>query len=116
MRVVSAAAFCVTAASACGRSRHWSLHSTAAKPGTPWLEVAFAWQAVMIHDLHPVAPTIVQMCILDGNAYDVKCLEAGLERDEDLDACSLLLNNKVGQPGSLRWSLLADAMICKGCW
>ena len=34
------------------------------------------------------------MAILDGNAYDAKCLEAGQERDEDLDACSLLLNNK----------------------
>ena len=63
-------------------------------------------------------PAFVQMCILDGNAYDVKCLEAGLERDEDLDACSLLLNNKVGQPGSLRWPLLAEATICMGrcCW
>ena len=36
----------------------------------------------------------MQMCILDGNAYDAKCLEAGQERDEDLDACSLLVNNK----------------------
>ena len=36
----------------------------------------------------------VQMCILDGNAYDAKCLEAGQERDEDLEACSLLINNK----------------------
>ncbi len=35
------------------------------------------------------------MCILDGNAYDAKCLEAGQERDEDLDACSLLVNNKM---------------------
>lgn len=35
------------------------------------------------------------MCILDGNAYDAKCLEAGQEREEDLDGCSLLLNNKV---------------------
>jgi len=34
------------------------------------------------------------MCILDGNAYDAKCLEAGQERDEDLEACSLLINNK----------------------
>eukprot|EP00891_Asterochloris_glomerata_P008152 jgi/Astpho2/8152/Aster-03085 len=40
----------------------------------------------------------LEMCILDGNAYDVKCLEAGLERDEDLDACSLLLNNKQTSP------------------
>ncbi len=38
---------------------------------------------------------VVQMCILDGNAYDAKCLEAGQERDDDLDACSLLLNNKM---------------------
>lgn len=37
----------------------------------------------------------MQMCILDGNAYDAKCLEAGQEREEDLDGCSLLLNNKV---------------------
>lgn len=37
------------------------------------------------------------MCILDGNAYDAKCLEAGQERDKDLDACSLYCNNK-GQP------------------
>ena len=36
----------------------------------------------------------VQMSILDGNAYDAKCLEAGQERDEDLEACSLLINNK----------------------
>ena len=34
------------------------------------------------------------MCILDGNAYDAKCLEAGQERDKDLEACSLLINNK----------------------
>lgn len=39
--------------------------------------------------------TLLQMCILDGNAYDAKCLEAGQEREEDLDGCSLLLNNKV---------------------
>ena len=38
---------------------------------------------------------VMQMCILDGNAYDAKCLEAGQERDEDLDACSLLVNNKM---------------------
>jgi len=36
----------------------------------------------------------VQMCVLDGNSYDAKCLEAGQERDDDLDACSLLTNNK----------------------
>jgi hypothetical protein len=41
-----------------------------------------------ISDVH------LEMCILDGNAYDAKCLEAGQERDEDLDACSLLVNNK----------------------
>jgi len=35
-----------------------------------------------------------QMCVLDGNCYDAKCLEAGQERDDDLDACSLLTNNK----------------------
>ena len=32
--------------------------------------------------------------MLDGNSYDAKCLEAGQERDDDLDACSLLINNK----------------------
>jgi hypothetical protein len=44
----------------------------------------------------------LEMCILDGNAYDAKCLEAGVERDDDLDSCSLLLNNKstpLLQPG-----------------
>lgn len=49
---------------------------------------------MMVHTL--------QMCILDGNAYDAKCLEAGVERDDDLDSCSLLLNNKTTpllQPG-----------------
>ena len=35
------------------------------------------------------------MSILDGNAYDNKCLETGQEREDDLDACALLLNNKV---------------------
>ncbi|KAK9803602.1 hypothetical protein WJX72_004040 [[Myrmecia] bisecta] len=40
----------------------------------------------------------LEMCILDGNAYDAKCLEAGQERDDDLDACSLLVNNKQTQP------------------
>ena len=40
------------------------------------------------------AELCMQMCILDGNAYDAKCLEAGQERDEDLEACSLLINNK----------------------
>lgn len=34
------------------------------------------------------------MCILDGNAYDAKCLEMGVERDDDLEGCSLVLNNK----------------------
>jgi hypothetical protein len=34
------------------------------------------------------------MCVLDGNAYDAKVVEAGEERDEDLEACALLLNNK----------------------
>ncbi len=40
---------------------------------------------------------MVQMSILDGNAYDNKCLETGQEQEDDLDACSLLLNNKVQQ-------------------
>ena len=34
------------------------------------------------------------MCVLDGNAYEQKVAEAGEERDEDLEACGLLLNNK----------------------
>ncbi len=32
--------------------------------------------------------------MLDGNSYDAMSLEAGQERDDDLDACSLLINNK----------------------
>ena len=43
------------------------------------------------------------MAVLDGNAYDAKCLEAGHERDEDLESCSLLINNKgtaLLQPGA----------------
>ena len=34
------------------------------------------------------------MCVLDGNAYDTKVVEAGEEREGDLEACALLLNNK----------------------
>jgi hypothetical protein len=34
------------------------------------------------------------MCVLDGNAYDAKVVDAGEEREEDLEACALLLNNK----------------------
>lgn len=34
------------------------------------------------------------MCVLDGNMYDTKVVEAGEERDQDLEACALLLNNK----------------------
>mmetsp|Transcript_10080 Transcript_10080/g.30159 ORF Transcript_10080/g.30159 Transcript_10080/m.30159 type:complete len:698 (+) Transcript_10080:368-2461(+) len=41
-----------------------------------------------IQDVH------LEMCILDGNAYDAKCLEMGVERDDDLEGCSLVLNNK----------------------
>ncbi|CAL5229988.1 g13422 [Coccomyxa viridis] len=41
-----------------------------------------------------IADVHLEMSILDGNAYDAKCLEAGQERDEDLEACSLLINNK----------------------
>lgn len=36
----------------------------------------------------------MQMVVLDGNAYDAKCLEMGAERDDDLDSCALVLNNK----------------------
>ena len=35
-----------------------------------------------------------QMSVLDGNAYDAKCLESGEERCDDLDSAALLLNNK----------------------
>ncbi|KAK9908084.1 hypothetical protein WJX75_002589 [Coccomyxa subellipsoidea] len=41
-----------------------------------------------------IADVHLEMAILDGNAYDAKCLEAGQERDEDLEACCLLQNNK----------------------
>lgn len=40
-----------------------------------------------------------QISILDGNSYDAKCLEAGHEREEDLQSCLLLENNKVGKGG-----------------
>lgn len=36
----------------------------------------------------------LEMCVLDGNMYDTKVVEAGEERDQDLEACALLLNNK----------------------
>jgi hypothetical protein len=36
-----------------------------------------------------------QMSILDGNQYDTRSPDSGTERDEDLEACSLLMNNKV---------------------
>ncbi|BDA44884.1 probable calmodulin-binding protein 60 B at N-terminal half [Coccomyxa sp. Obi] len=41
-----------------------------------------------------IADVHLEMAILDGNAYDAKCLEAGQERDEDLEACCLHTNNK----------------------
>lgn len=56
----------------------------------------------------------VQMCILDGNAYDAKCLEAGQEREEDLDGCSLLLNNKVQFRSRLLFHF-AIASCCHTC-
>jgi hypothetical protein len=37
---------------------------------------------------------VLEMCVLDGNAYDTKVVEAGEEREEDLEAAALLLNNK----------------------
>lgn len=46
------------------------------------------------------------MCILDGNAYEAKCADPGMELDEDLESCALLQNNKTqallvaGQGGS----------------
>ncbi|KDD74797.1 hypothetical protein H632_c1067p1, partial [Helicosporidium sp. ATCC 50920] len=37
----------------------------------------------------------LELCILDGNAYDTRCGEGGGETDaEELAACALLLNNK----------------------
>jgi hypothetical protein len=36
----------------------------------------------------------MQMCILDGNAYDAKCMDGCPDRGRDLASCSLLLNNK----------------------
>lgn len=54
------------------------------------------------------------MCILDGNAYDAKCLEAGQEREEDLDGCSLLLNNKV-QFSCKLWFYFDIASCCHTC-
>ncbi len=41
--------------------------------------------------------TYTQMCILDGNAYEARCADPGTERDEDVESCALLANNK-GQP------------------
>ncbi|KAK9793199.1 hypothetical protein WJX73_002582 [Symbiochloris irregularis] len=41
-----------------------------------------------IPDMH------LEMSILDGNAYDTKCTETGSEHDDDLDACSLFVNNR----------------------
>jgi hypothetical protein len=38
----------------------------------------------------------LEVCILDGNAYDARCLETGAERGADLAACGLLTNNKGG--------------------
>ena len=42
-------------------------------------------------DLQGVA---LEVCVLDGNAYDARCVESGAEREGDLDACALLLNNR----------------------
>lgn len=53
------------------------------------------WGFLIVVFVRGVYGWVSQMCILDGNAYDAKCLEAGQERDEDLDACSLLSNNKM---------------------
>lgn len=39
-------------------------------------------------------PCVTQMCVLDGNLYDAKVAEAGEEREDDLDAAVLPLNNK----------------------
>ena len=72
-----------------------------------WWQVLSDWRAVVLGMLGAAGRALsfrycsilsclsaLQMCILDGNAYDAKCLEAGQERDEDLEACSLLINNK----------------------
>ena len=42
----------------------------------------------------PGAACRSRCCVLDGNAYDARCVEAGAEREGDLDACALLLNNR----------------------
>lgn len=42
-------------------------------------------------DLRGVA---LEVCVLDGNAYDARCVESGAEREGDLEACALLLNNR----------------------
>ena len=36
----------------------------------------------------------LEVLVLDGNAYDARCAEAGAEREGDLAACALLLNNR----------------------
>lgn len=41
-----------------------------------------------------LAGCAVELAILDGNAYDARCLEAGAERGADLDAAALLHNNR----------------------
>lgn len=41
-----------------------------------------------------LAGCAVELAILDGNAYDAGCLEAGAERGADLDAAALLHNNR----------------------
>jgi hypothetical protein len=62
----------------------------------------------------------LQMVILDGNSYDTRVVEAGEEREEDLDACALLLNNKATPllvPGAGGWRGLLRGNTCRlVCW
>jgi len=41
-----------------------------------------------------LAGVSLEVLVLDGNAYDARCAEAGAEREGDLAACALLLNNR----------------------
>lgn len=63
------------------------------------------------------------MCILDGNAYEAKCTEAGTEQDDDLESCALLQNNKTqallvaGQGGVHTATYkVAVQLVVRACW
>ena len=62
-----------------------------------------------------------QMCVLDGNAYDTKLVEAGEEREEDLESCALLLNNKAqallaAGPGERQRRMATRVCVWVGGW